>query len=572
MPQWDHPHCPPYSVYQCERPHDQAEGLIKCRLREPLKSPDHIRLLKLYPPRWPDRRADKVTRKGDDKIRCDVFKVTLASVTTPKRPYFATLSYVWGNSSDTRTIKCGKKLVPVTTTLHGALDHIRNLKTPRLLWVDTLCINQADKREKGQQVQRMHLIYGQSHCISWMGVETEDQEHLQWILPIMRRLSEAEEHLFQRGLLPEWNEVNDYLQHNPVHGLSNLHLVPWATILKCLDCGIFARLWCVQEIVLARSNDVRTSRSHIDVAVLARSSRVIYNVLNYLVQTQTTDQVQEMTGLSPENNRRLWSISRDIHATLITVPLPCLTFKKETRPIEPVTALSVVSNHYSQDCSDPRDHVYGLAALCNLGTSYHIDYSASPTMTNEVYADFTLHCIRTTRSLLAFRSSIRRTAFRAGSQMLKDPSMGHRPWTIGLPSWCPDFAGPTLELRLMSVAETNRNLPFSASKGCGAELTMSSRQKLGLLGIEVGTVQRCGTVWKGAGEETSSVTWQYIASLKECMGSLEFLLSPQALCRLLLDVLSLGQNWRHCPAWAVVANILPAQTGHRMIQSSLGAG
>lgn len=110
MPQWDYPYDPPYSIYQCERPSDQAPGLISCRLREPLKSPDHIRLLKIYPPGWPNRLTEELTREDDSRIQCDVFQVSLASMTTPHRPYFATLSYAWGDPGITRKIHCAKGL------------------------------------------------------------------------------------------------------------------------------------------------------------------------------------------------------------------------------------------------------------------------------------------------------------------------------------------------------------------------------------------------------------------------------------------------------------------------------
>jgi hypothetical protein len=144
MPQWNRPYQPPYSIYQSERPCEQAKGLIPCGLRQPLKSPDHIRLLKIYPPGWPDRLPERLAHEDDSRIQCEVFQVSLDSMTTPKRPHFATLSYVWGNSDVTREIYCAKQSVSVTSNLYEALVHVRNLRTPRLLWVDSLCINQAD--------------------------------------------------------------------------------------------------------------------------------------------------------------------------------------------------------------------------------------------------------------------------------------------------------------------------------------------------------------------------------------------------------------------------------------------
>jgi hypothetical protein len=55
------------------------------------------------------------------------------------------------------------------------------------------------------------------------------------------------------------------------------------------------------------------------------------------------------------------------------------------------------------------------------------------------------------------------------------------------------------------------------------------------------------------------------------MNSIEYSVSAQLRCRLLLDVLSLGQDWKHCPVGETVAEALPAQTKDRMVYSSLGA-
>jgi hypothetical protein len=436
MPQWDYPHSPPYSIYQCERPFDQAQGLIGCRLRQPLKSPDHIRLLKLYPPGWPNRLTEKVARGDDSRIQCDVVQVSLASMTTKDRPYFATLSYAWGDPGVTRKIRCAKQSVSVTLNLYEALIHVRNLRTPRLLWVDSLCINQADKQEKGQQVQRMHLIYGQSHCISWMGVESESGSDLQSMLPIIRWFSEAEFHLYAHGLSLIWDNLNDHIQQKPAHGSTGLDQIPWANLRLCLDRDIFRRLWCVQEILLARSNDVRTSKCHIDIAVLARSSFLISSVLEDLWTTSPSAHATRRSSGTPMSDiQSLSRITARISSMLMMAPLPCLKFKQADSPILPVTALSIVHKNAGRECSDPRDHVYGLAALCNLGPSYDISYSPLSPTTPEVFADFALHSLRTTGSLKAFQLIYRRTVLRENSRMDIAPWWGHRSWTPGLPTW-----------------------------------------------------------------------------------------------------------------------------------------
>ena len=54
--------------------------------------------------------------------------------------------------------------------LEGALRRLRHASTERLLWVDALCINQADSIEKSHQVNMMGEIYSKSAgVIIWLG-------------------------------------------------------------------------------------------------------------------------------------------------------------------------------------------------------------------------------------------------------------------------------------------------------------------------------------------------------------------------------------------------------------------
>lgn len=578
MPQWDYPYNPPYSIYQCERPCDQVQGLIRCGLRQPLKSPDHIRLLKIYPPGWPNRMTERLSHDDDNRIQCDVFQVSLASMTTPNRPYFATLSYAWGNPGVTRKIRCAKETVSVTLNLYEALVHVRNLRTPRLLWVDSLCINQADKLEKGQQVQRMHLVYGQSHCISWMGVESEDGFDVQSMLPIIRWLSETEEDMNVRRISPTWDNLDDHIEQNPVYGVTSARQIPWTQLLHCLDRDIFKRLWCVQEILLARSNDVRTSRCRVDIAVLARSSCLISHVLSNLQSTSTSEGATSRSagGTPVPDVRRLRTTCSRISSMLMTAPLPCLEFKKAADFVTHVTALSIIHDNVSRECSDPRDHIYGLAALCNLGTSYNISYSTLSLTTQEVFTDFTLHSLRTTKLLEAFQLVYRSAVVRENTRTDITPLWKHRPWTPGLPTWVPDFAGPQPIIRKLKNTDDSRETVLRASKDRPAQLTRLSRQQIGVIGVEIGTIQVCGIALRGSRDqdtaaESASYVWQYFSSLQRSMDTIESSISAQSLCRQLLDVLSTGRAWRHCPAWAYVTLRSPGWKSDRMIQSSLGA-
>ncbi|KAF5246480.1 hypothetical protein FANTH_6852 [Fusarium anthophilum] len=93
---------------------------------------------------------------------------------------FNALSYVWGDPSVTKTILINEHPIQVTTNLLSALKyapyHLSRSKsaTSLKLWVDAICINQADKDEKGHQVSMMKDIYSQSGVVlCWLGSPTD---------------------------------------------------------------------------------------------------------------------------------------------------------------------------------------------------------------------------------------------------------------------------------------------------------------------------------------------------------------------------------------------------------------
>ena len=143
---------------------------------------------------------------------------------------------------------------------------------------------------------------------------------------------------------------------------------------------------------------------------------------------------------------------------------------------------------------------------------------------------------------------------------------------------CPDFAGPSPIMRRLkdNRRDSRITIPLLASKGHPAKFKKLSRREIGVIGIEIGTVQTCSNVWRGSRDqdtysETSSFTWQHFSSLQNCINTIESSMPVQSLCRLLLEVLSLDQDWKYCPAWMDLVSDLPIQTGDRMIKASLGA-
>ncbi|KAI0456681.1 heterokaryon incompatibility protein-domain-containing protein [Xylaria acuta] len=102
-----------------------------------------------------------------DPVRCRLEHVSLTD-----EPEYEALSYTWGDSSATQPIQVNDDPRPVTRNLVSALQHLRHEDHDRYLWVDAVCINQADTAERGQQVSIMGQIYSKAKSVVvWLGPE-----------------------------------------------------------------------------------------------------------------------------------------------------------------------------------------------------------------------------------------------------------------------------------------------------------------------------------------------------------------------------------------------------------------
>ena len=70
------------------------------------------------------------------------------------------------------TIQVDGQATQIRLNLHNALDHLRLLGIYGPIWIDALCINQADVAERNSQASQMSRIYENAEeVIVWLGKE-----------------------------------------------------------------------------------------------------------------------------------------------------------------------------------------------------------------------------------------------------------------------------------------------------------------------------------------------------------------------------------------------------------------
>ncbi|PMD67720.1 HET-domain-containing protein [Hyaloscypha bicolor E] len=188
------------------------------RYSEASLDPDSTRLLRLMP--CEDETAP---------IQCQLFNYDLQK--SSGRPHrYEALSYVWGSSDKRQSLVIDgsePRDLAITANLHNALSRLRDHSFERVLWADSVCINQEDEPEKKRQIQLMAKIYGQAdRVVVYLGEAADNSDQA---LEDIRAAAE--------------NESTTSLISNKSQ----------EAILKLLERPWFRRIWVLQEVALARN-------------------------------------------------------------------------------------------------------------------------------------------------------------------------------------------------------------------------------------------------------------------------------------------------------------------------------
>jgi hypothetical protein len=160
-------------------------------------------------------------------------------------PHYYAASYVWGDHKYTGTtidLQTGRlpvldKLVPF---LHMVTRHV-DFKALDWWWIDSLCINLDDSREREKQVQIMADIYkGAKRAIIWLGEENDDGGDCTYAIDFLHYLSTLQI-AFNGDDLAMRKKLENPEFIDKCAAVSNLLARPWWT-----------RVWTLQEFVLPK--------------------------------------------------------------------------------------------------------------------------------------------------------------------------------------------------------------------------------------------------------------------------------------------------------------------------------
>jgi hypothetical protein len=294
---------------------------------------DEIRLLHLLP------------GERHDALRVHIEHCQFAKDQIPK---FEALSYVCGDPKSVGSVDCNQASISITSNLAKALLHFRKKTSARVLWIDAICVNQRDLRERSQQVSLMAAIYSRAHRVTiWVGDEYDDSNLAMDCIEMIGSKVYAD---WEHGTLHNKTDDTHWADSKCESTLSSER---WVALRKFFSRPWFDRLWVVQEARLGAER-----------AVVECGDRLIhYEFLS---------------------NAALYIIKKH---PLIEGPLPI--GKPAVYPNGRGDLLELLSDTVDLKCQDPRDRVFALLSLCDhVGTSLQADYSKTVV---QVYTEVAHH-------------------------------------------------------------------------------------------------------------------------------------------------------------------------------------
>jgi hypothetical protein len=275
---------------------------------QPIDAAGEIRILVLRP-----------AHEFSDPLRTTTFVRNVADYDSA--PY-ACVSYSWGALHKYVSLKCNNQYIRITSHVDTMLRYLRSATKPVHLWIDAICINQADELEKAVQVQSMGRIYSRAaEVLVWLG-EATDKDQIEGVYESLQEIARRGND--KPGMSNNWRPTSS----QEVDSLSCFLNRPW-----------FSRRWVLQEVAMNTNVTVHCGN---------------YQISWSWVQIALTS-LNDINADERKNSVELLPI------TSISAIESITTLYWESR-----TILDLLWSCHSTKCVDERDRLFALYAMAPL--------------------------------------------------------------------------------------------------------------------------------------------------------------------------------------------------------------
>jgi hypothetical protein len=223
----------------------------------------------------------------------------------------------------------------IRRNLFLAMICLRRELVTEALWIDAICINQADHRERGHQVQMMGSIYQCAQTVRvWLGADIPSFSDASRFVDKVVIYSSLE-----YGIAHGFEVLNEQMQNH----MKSLLIAEegWQALAEILEQSYWSRIWIIQEYLLAADVIIFCSHGSMLGQDLKKALRSIYKEE---LKVQNVTQYRHRIKYSPG-------------AKLISM---CKSMSKSRSAR---TLLELLEKTKASECQDPHDRIYAIIGL-----------------------------------------------------------------------------------------------------------------------------------------------------------------------------------------------------------------
>jgi hypothetical protein len=392
------------------------------------------------------------------ELQATLDTVALQQVKKEPTKGYEAVSYAWGSSTLSRSLKTPKGRILIPRSLFVALQYLRHAHQPRRLWADCVCISQTDVEERNKQVAMMPDIFGSAlKVLVWLGPSQPDDA----LAFAMLGYEEQMPH-WLRGVEDPIPFLDHALQERPwcscckvqfsvQNSLGRASLI---AAKRLLHRAWFTRVWTLQEVCGPLARVTVHSGNHItSIKSLRNSFHRLHDIQRVTERRHITNDEFERIGLLHEVS--------DVYLA-------------DQRLKRPEDTIGVMIRLTGRNCYDPRDRIFAVRGLLGIQDVPLLrpDYTSNAAL---VYRRFVAHILL--------------TSFHQNRQPSEEDRDLHAAVILGLcsatchddnsrwewPSWVPNF-------HILSLQADRKRLLYDNATymevGCQPELWPFSRSSM----------------------------------------------------------------------------------------------
>ncbi|RKK76255.1 hypothetical protein BFJ69_g7141 [Fusarium oxysporum] len=359
------------------------------------------------------RLIELSTQTGDGILECKLLPATL--LTDARKQYLA-LSYCAGDPIDTRDILVNGVRCNIFANLHHALVLARRYwirssrQTPLRLWIDQLCINQQDLKERSHQVGFMRDIYqGAERTLACLSTSKTSGRGMKWLIDLCDAVpSQEDDGPFQHdsedeiGIdgeaesedgTQESDELSDTSDSERLGGYrqqglrvceyfwDSMHIEKfvngWIAFYDVLSSPWWNRAWICQEFLVSDHVSFMFGDHFVSWEQCWRIMQAFCGIhRNHLINRNKFLEFRNLSVGCPEDRQlcRILDIvnQRDLNRQVDHVGM---ALKMKIRWSGTMDIKDLLSHSRSCKSSDDRDRVYAILGLASPGYQILPDYS-----------------------------------------------------------------------------------------------------------------------------------------------------------------------------------------------------